>query len=233
MAGNARSGFALIVVLFSLTVLALIFGTASTRTITHIQRTQTERLLAERFEERTALAELILLQEPQVLAEPGSQVRQLLQARGLVLQPATGLVDLNTASPALLQLLLESYNLPDETIRSALQGYRDWRREGRKLLRVSDFGRLAGLDLEALPDFYDFTTVFSGRTGIAAEQAPLELLRHLLETKENQQVLAEKLDPELVSQGSTTNLHFLEGSRSSGVLHLDGSRLRSMLLQVQ
>jgi type II secretory pathway component PulK len=222
-ARNARSGYALIVVLFSLTVLTLIFGTASTRTLTHVQRNHSNLVLAKQFETRAATAELLLDLGSQTLFDPESQVWQLQQLQGITLQPATGLVDLNTASPALLRLLLEGYELPDVQIREALEAYRTWRRQGRKLLRVSDFYRAAGLTADVLPKLASFATVYSGRTGITLEQAPTDLLQRLLGSDEPQEVLVERFDQALVTNGSMVNLHVRGEMGMQIVLHLGGA----------
>ncbi|RLJ60751.1 hypothetical protein BCF46_0957 [Litoreibacter meonggei] len=230
MTGNARSGYALVVVLFSLVVLTLIFGTASTRTLTHIQRNQTNRLLAERLTTKAAMAELLLALGPQTLLESKAQVWQLSLLQGVTLQPATGLVDLNTAHPALLSLLLEGYGLPDTTIRKALEAHQAWRRHGRKLLRVSDFHRVTGLTADMLPEIENYATIYSGRTGIAATQAPTRLLQHLLGSDDQREALVGQIDPALVASGSVVNLHMIGETGMQAVLHLGGGASASRVL---
>lgn len=222
---DTKSGFALIVVLFSLSALTLIFGVATSNTITHIKAGQTNNALSLSF------------------YEAANQSATLLNARELeelpvdmqtsyTLQPATGLIDLNTAAPALLELLLLGYGLDANQTSRALNNYRAWRREGRKLLRVSDFHRVSGLTRQQLPGLELIATVYSGRTGIAPEHAPLQLLQHILQTSGGRDTLVEQLDPAFLSPGSMVNLNVLNGDRSIAVLHFGGTGGMSRTLQL-
>lgn len=91
------------------------------------------------------------------------------------LQDVSGLVDLNTASPALLDRLFEGLGLEGATRRDALTRLRDWRKQGNRLSRVSDAVRIMQLDMFDFADLDDFATVYSGEAGIAFEAAPPKL----------------------------------------------------------
>lgn len=217
-APKARAGYALIVVLFSLTVLTLIFGASSARTIAHIEQVQSNALILKRAHDAARMAELVMRAD---VNGPNLEGRQSpIVMDGITLQPATGLIDLNTASPALLRLFLEGYRLPDGTIREALEKYRAWRRQGRTLLRVSDFRRVTGLTVNQLPGLDQFATVYSGRTGIAVAQAPLALLQHLMGPEERV-VLKDRIAPELTSVGSEIN-QYLVRNHTVVAVHLGG-----------
>jgi hypothetical protein len=222
---SARKGFALIVVLFSLTVLTLIFGTASLRTLTHIEGVQLSERIAAAEHETTRRADLLLQLGPSVL-DPD----QTIEALGEIsVQPVTGLIDLNTASPALLETLLKGYGLADSTVSDALSDYRTWRREGRVFLRVADFYRVTGLSQQQVPEIERFATVFSGRIGIAADQAPLTLLEHLTGSPGRREALLEELDPRFFSPGSMVNLR-LNGPYGA-TIHLGGNSVTSRRLR--
>ena len=218
-------------VLFSLTVLTLIFGTSSARTLAHIEQSRTNALLSQRLHDNAQLAGVLLKLGVGSFDPAEGQTPAVL--RGLTLQPATGLVDLNTASPALLRLLLEGYGLPDAKIREALDAYRTWRREGRKLLRVSDFYRVTGLTADMLPKLVSFATVYSGRTGVAADQAQLALLQHLLRSEERREVLVEQFDPALTTNGTMVNLHVRGEAELRAIVHLGGGVGASRVLELQ
>ena len=148
-------------------------------------------------------------------------------------QPATGLVDLNTASPVLLRLLLEGYGLPDNAVSESLENYRSWRRQGRKLLRVSDFRRITGLTTDQLPKIEQFATVYSGRTGIDGAQAPDALIRHLLGAEASRDVLIERADPAIFSTGSSVNQHAIGENGLNAIVHLGGGAVASRVLDVK
>ena len=96
-----------------------------------------------------------------------------------------GRIDLNTASPILIEAVLRSDDFADD----ALENYRTWRRTGWRLQRISDLTRIAGLAPEDVDKFAGVTTVFSGRQGIAiadinsATREFLETSVHLSEAR--------------------------------------------------
>jgi hypothetical protein len=169
--GNGRAGFALVVVLFSLLVLTALFAVAQSRTLAHLQSVAAERRLLVRGAEAQDLLDLALAWRLTPAAD-GRTAFQVTLADGSAevhLQDVGGLVDLNTASPALLTVLGAQLDLDA----AALDAYRSWRRSPRRLLRPFDFTRIAGgatgtrLDLVA--------TVYSGRPGVAWDLAPPEV----------------------------------------------------------
>ena len=209
---NARKGgFALIVVLFALAILALLFATAQRNTMAALGFAEAERAVITRLHNRAvALDALITSGRPEgdVLRwEIGSE-QSLFR-----LQSTGGLVDLNAASPVLMELFLRGFDLSDLAVSDALSAYRSWRREGRRLNRVADFERIVELEL---PGLKALATVHSGRTGISEDQAPLPLLEHLAGRVGDRAGLIEGLPPAIFGPATTV---------SFAVLDEDGTRI--------
>ena len=164
-----RGGFAIIVVLSSLLVLTALFAIASQRSLSHIYGQASERDLVVR---RTANAEILTLLiglPPPVLSDGNITLPEPYADISLRIQDVGGLVDLNTASPELLDRMYGQLGISP----SAAAEFRSWRRDGRRLLRVSDLIRITGrqgTDLDTI------ATVYSGRRGIAADLAPPEVV---------------------------------------------------------
>lgn len=205
------------------------------RTLAHVQHSKSEVTLASEFEKDTNAVELIVALRAVGLSETASEQPLIPQIPSFILRPVTGLVDLNTASPELLNLLLEGYGLPQARINQALETFQFWRGEGRKLQRVSDFGRVSGLTVNELPDLSKLATVFSGRDGIAIDQAPNQLLGHLFGTSDGGAPQTNQIDQTLISSGSTSNFCLEYGNRSpvGPCFHFDGLSATSRFLAVR
>ncbi|MHA3915840.1 hypothetical protein [Halovulum sp. GXIMD14793] len=171
-------GFALITVLVSLATITLLFAAASTLTLTRLQDNAILRDLSlheVRTKTIAAVAMTHYASEDADLTAPFS-----VQMEGEIwevrLQDVSGLVDLNTASPALLKVVIGSLGLTPKETEAALTHLRTWRREGHRLLRISDAARIMKLDHLQAQNLRMIATVFSGSTGFAPEIAPQSLL---------------------------------------------------------
>lgn len=168
---DRRNGFALPLVLGGLLLVSALFATAQTRGLSQISQLATEHELLNRMAEDRELLALALVAlgnsevSSDVLLADGSD-------RTLMLQDVGGLIDLNTAHPDLLQKIC--IHLTDDT--SCIVKLRDWRRTGRRLLSVRDFGRIVGLPVAKVDGLAALATVYSGRFGIDPERAPDEVL---------------------------------------------------------
>ncbi len=178
---RSNNGFALIVVLFSLATLTLLVSVASTRTFTHIQSSQAH-LEISRFnlDNRLALEKLLAAGLPS--NGNWTSVSQDETELTFVLQPVTGLVDLNMASDALLAALLSHFELTASEISSALSHFRQWQETYSKLSRVSDWPRALGFDNREFPNLANLATVHSGNDGLNARTAPISLLQILAQS---------------------------------------------------
>ena len=168
---KARNGFALIVVLAGLIVLAALFSVVQLRNLSVVTRLSTDRTLLAREAEGVALLRLAsatLVRDPAV-----TQVDLPAPWTGrLVLQNTAGLVDLNTALPDLLDAFARGLALPPD----AVMRLRDWRRGGLRLQSTTDFVRLTGLSAQRADDLPALATVFSGRPDLDTGHAPAALL---------------------------------------------------------
>lgn len=232
-----KQGFALIVVLATLSILALLFAISSSRFLANLAGTEAELELARRQQENQAFAELALatfssetsesfLREPLVFQQEDRELT-------LELQDVGGLVDLNTAAPDLLDALSTSLGIPDD----AVQRFRQWRRTPYRLQGVSDFARVAGLSHETGLQLRQFATVHSGRFGIAPDLAPEALLELLQGSATIGSALGVDIPPVWQTPASGVNfrLDLWEGGRfmrSIGVVHLGGSVGGSRILEL-
>lgn len=195
-----QSGFALIAVLFSLVILVLLFGSAQKNFIAHATF-----LGAQTHKE----ADDIIVQDLIAIIHLYSTNPDITsieidgEAMSIDFQDAGGLVDLNTASPDLLHLLLTGIGIED--VSTTLAKYQSWRRQGYKLQRISDFARITGLPFSVTADLAPFATVKSGRKGIDPDSAPLALLEILTGATGSGEYLAELIPAPLRSPASNVN----------------------------
>lgn len=210
-----KQGFSLIVVLFSLTILTLLLATASSRSLASLQFAKGEEQLNRRLSETVSALEAVM----RANTTPEERVF-FWQGRDLRLQPTGGLVDLNTASPELLERLLEGYGITPQKRDLALQAHQRWQEQDRQFLRVSDFARVTGFDLELLPNLTGLATVHSGQPTFSVEQAPLALLEHLTGRRGARETLTAELPEDFLGQPLGSAIAVFEGSRRVGVLRL-------------
>lgn len=95
------------------------------------------------------------------------------------LQDVSGLVDLNYASPELLTALISGLGHTTPETEAGVINIRRFRETGARLLRVADFWRIGQLEEIATSNITNLTTVYSGKSGISPEDAPIELLEML------------------------------------------------------
>lgn len=195
-----QSGFALIAVLFSLVVLVLLFGSAQKNFVGHAtllsaQYHSEARDLAD--QNLDAIMRLYSIDRTiSELAIDGQKVK-------ISFQDVGGLVDLNTASPDLLRLLLT--NLGVENLAAALNQYQIWRSQGYKLHCVSDFARITNLPPAIAATLAPMATVSSGRKGIDPNAAPLALLELLTTATGTKEHLASLIPENFRSPASNVN----------------------------
>lgn len=195
-----QSGFALIAVLFSLVILVLLFGSAQKNFISHATflGAQYNNEAGDVLDQNLIAIIQLYSTNPDITSiEIGGQTMSI------SFQDVGGLVDLNTASPDLLNLLLT--NIDVEDVLAALTKYQNWRRQGYKLQRISDFVRVTGLPYSVTADLAPFTTVKSGRKGIDPDSAPLALLEVLTGATGSEEYLAELIPETLRSPASNVN----------------------------
>lgn len=88
------------------------------------------------------------------------------------LRDVGGLVDLNTATPELLQRLAQGLGITEMQMAS----FRTWRRMPHRTLSQNDFARVTQLSHEQFTLLDRLTTVFSGRSGISIDNTSEELV---------------------------------------------------------
>ncbi|WP_037317696.1 hypothetical protein [Ruegeria halocynthiae] len=235
--GGRRQGFALIVVLSTLSIVALLFAITSSRFLANLKDSEAELILAKRQQENQSLAELALgvFSQGPTQTDPRESlvIRQDNRELTLVLQDVGGLVDLNTAAPDLLDALSASLSFPSD----AVERFRKWRRTPYRLHSVSDFARVAGLPYEDGLLLRQYATVHSGRYGIAPDLAPQELVEQLMDSAALGSVQGAELPPSwrTASSGVVFRLDLYEGGRFErfvGVIHLGGSGSGGRILEL-
>ncbi|SFI65104.1 hypothetical protein [Jannaschia pohangensis] len=162
-----RSGFALIVVLMGLLMIAAVTTIAMQTRQATIFRSAVE---GDLIVANASGADIVRLALSMKMEDADIRVVEL-GNRQVELLDVGGLIDLNSAAPGLIDRLIE--RLGGGT--AELAAYRTWRREGRRLVRVDDFIRVTGL-VGVDIDLRKVATVHSGRTGISPEVAPSDVL---------------------------------------------------------
>lgn len=171
-----KQGFALIVVLSALSIIALLAAGNSKRLLTRLTEISTEERIGRQFQEGAALVRFSVAAfgnaDGQIPLETRLPVSWLDGEAILYLQDVGGLIDLNTAGVSLIDALAMKLNIPDTAVRQ----YREWRRTPYRLQSVTDFARVAGLEWQEAEALTEFVTVHSGRFGISADHAPRPLI---------------------------------------------------------
>ncbi len=157
-------GFALIIVLGGLAILTTLFAVIMTRSQADLSELVTLTALSDR--QRADLAAL------EHALQMGEIDGSIITGQTLHLEDLGGRVDLNTATPALIQALLDHMEADGE----ALIRWRAWRRAPHRFLRVSDFLSVTGVDSSHREWLRQVATVHSGRRGLAPSHVPPALL---------------------------------------------------------
>lgn len=169
---RASSGFALLVVLSTLTILTLLFAISSKRSLTHLRLQDTEATLAEVNFQKTELLQAVAARgRPEDQSEGAFEIRLGDESFQITMVDVGGLIDLNSAAPALLSAYFEALGLTP----SDLQEFRTWRQKSRRLLRVIDLARIVNKPINSA-QLIRTATVHSGRSGLAVEESPDELI---------------------------------------------------------
>lgn len=197
---KSQSGFALIAVLFSLVILVLLFGSAQKNFVAHATF-----LGAQYHREDRNLVDKDLIAIIQLHSVSPDIISVEFDGETLLVsfQDVGGLVDLNTASPDLMNLLLT--NIGIENVSDILLTYRNWRRQGYQLQRISDFARVTGLPFTVTDQLAHLSTVKSGRKGIDVATAPVALLEILTGETGQREYLAERIPEAFRSPASNVN----------------------------
>jgi hypothetical protein len=154
-------------VLATLAVLALLAATLTLRLTAQAGRVAADEAVAAALPSDAATMRLAMA----ALARDSATREIEVDGQAIQLVDVGGLVDLNAASPALLERLIGVLGGGA----GEMARYRDWRAGDRRLQRTGDLPRITGLDVE--PErLARLATVFSGRTGLAVAEAPIELL---------------------------------------------------------
>ena len=201
---NARRGFALITVLFSLAVLTILFSTASVRSVNHLRNAAVDVRLAI---ENTQRMDVLRLAARHANADGENAFTAVIGdvEWTIQLKDVGGLIDLNTAAPELLERLILDLGGDAMIATEALNRYQDWRRDGGRLARTSHFLRVTGLVQEHRERLRQVATVYSGRRGIAPEVAPIEVLRIVTCRDEDRPYLVGLVEAGLISAKSGGN----------------------------
>ena len=160
-------GFAIVIVLFGLSIVTALYAISSTLTLASIKRNSIDARLAVEASTRFGLIEAISAGTS--FDEPVSMVD--VAGVTLELREVSGLVDLNAASRPLLELFFDKAGYT----RDQLETFLDWRADGRRLLRLEDLNRIAGPPARSA-DLYRLATIYSGKQGVAPEAITNELL---------------------------------------------------------
>jgi hypothetical protein len=227
MTVHRNHGFAIIVVLASLLVLTALFAISSTRSMAHIQNQSAEQYLAANDSHRVTLLQLVLAREPNNPTGGQIALPAPFHEQTLRLQDVGGLIDLNSASPELLEKMFRHLQFPD----NAQESFRSWRRDGRRLMRIDDLIRITNADPVLLPDLAQAATVFSGRRGIAIEHAPEKVLEIVRDG-------GSTINDSDISAASNTNFRvYLQDADNSeqmiGVVSIFGSNGQSRILEAR
>lgn len=157
-------GFALITVLFTLAIVTTLMTFATTNAVNHARQMTVERQIAQTAFEDAELAELAMAWRATADRDVAEMTVEFGDVSKIIhFEDVGAKIDLNTAAPPLLEALFG----PGDFDTNAYAKYLEWRRSGRRLQRISDLTRIAGLSPEKLGAYQAFATVYSGRRGIS------------------------------------------------------------------
>lgn len=226
-----QRGYALITVLFGLAVITLLFTSASRLNLAHARLTSDQVFLSSQSTEISSRLNLALAARAKTGAET---VSFEYQGNSLTahFEDVGGLVDLNAASPALLKALLLGLEIGKPN--AALTRYRNWRRQGNRLIRVADFARVADISHTEMTNLEPHVTVFSGRPGIAGKVASTELLQMVTGSSGSKEYLISQLPRAFRSPVTETNFKvvFDMGNFDTAIVYLPQDNVRASVLAI-
>lgn len=218
-----QSGFALIAVLFTLMILVLLFSSASRNFMAHNLYLGPQVQKEKRDLIRQSISAMAMLAMD--ASEHETEFEIAGQNHVARLQDVGGLVDLNYASPGLLAALIRGLGYSALETEAGVTNIRQFRETGAKLLRASDFWRISQLEEIAPSNIINLTTVYSGKSGVAPEQAPIELLEVLTGNSGTTTSLQSTLPETFVSLAS--------GSAFNLLLNASGYSQEKLLASIQ
>ena len=153
-----QRGFAILVVLFGLSIVTALYAISSTLTISAVKRNSVDLRLAVEASERFGLLEASL----PFLPSDDAVATIVLGDTSFLMQDVTGMIDLNTASRPLLDAFFEAAEFSAEEYRRFI----DWRASGQRLQRAEDLWRITQRT-PSFPDLHRIITVHSGSVGVS------------------------------------------------------------------
>ncbi|WP_159086864.1 hypothetical protein [Loktanella sp. Alg231-35] len=216
---SGQSGFAIIVVLSSLLILTILFAIASQRSMAHVQTQSAERYLAKQRHENAAILTILRDMGDEAASFDTLTLPVPFEGATVRLQDVGGLIDLNTASPELLERMFDVVGFPEDAARSV----RDWKQDGQRFIRIDDVIRVTNADAILLDDMQFVATVHSGRRGIA----PSVALDAVLEIAAVNDEAAPSMANFAVYRAGR------QGERLIGVVNLGSSATQSRLLEMR
>lgn len=206
---SEQSGYALLVVLSALAILTALYAISSRLSLSASLRGGSEVRLAENgFENmETLLAAIQNLDKGNSLA--GQAVVSVNGSdKAINIVDVGGLVDLNSASPQLIDTLFRHLDMEHD----AAERFREWRRTPYRLQRISDLKWIAGATPQTIALMKTVATVHSGRRGVNLENAPNSLV----------ELLGEATLTQFATAPSGSNYAVFDGTNGTriGVIHL-------------
>ena len=192
-----KAGYALIVVLGMLATLALVFSITTVLVQTRSKGYHSEFVLAKKNSRVSGLLDvaLVSLLDDPAVAGKGLQLAVDGVFYDIQYQDVAGLIDLNTASPELLDPVFVKFNIEPD-----MQDiFWEWRGAGNAFYRLSDFQSLMQTKFEDGEELTEIATVLSGRRGVSLDVAPEEVTSLFPSLHADQ----DQLDPRLIEYFST------------------------------
>ena len=177
--GKKQSGFALVVVLVSLTALAILVSAISIQIDHHNDLVGTERqLLALQRERESVLS--VFAKNPSLLYSKRLELSDGFgKPQHYLSLNAAGLIDVNAASDELMREFLMGVGVPKRGIENALSARNQMIHDGERYHNPRDFLDATGLDPYLHCAFSVWLTTYTGSSGLNLKVAHPDLLNLL------------------------------------------------------
>lgn len=147
----------------------MLFATVSNRALANAGFYATEKRLLQQQFDNAALADVLSQMDLNAMTTTNNEIASPLQdGTKLVIQDVGGLIDLNTAAPELIAGVIDFLGLEPE----AIEQYRTWQQDGRRLLQTDDFLRIVGEDMTLITSLSTIATVHSGERYVSNASSP-------------------------------------------------------------
>jgi type II secretory pathway component PulK len=234
-----KAGFALILVLSTLTILTLLFAATNNRVLGQLQANNSELTLNSKNATNASLLQFAQNWKVAHPAETGPvSITFNNQHWQFEFQDVGGLIDLNTAQPELRQTLFKHLAASASEAAEYEEKYIAWRRSGKRLIRIDDLYRILERDARAFSRLDRFATISSGRSGISPDHAPDAVLELITERSGNRDALVQDVPETLRS--SPSNVTFQVRVRSNdtesrilGTIHILGAQGSAVILSLK